>query len=71
MPRITQKTAGGGCDDDHCPATWATSDPETTGITIKLPQPGDDLSTMGQDVPGEITGFVPTALLRAWASGQQ
>lgn len=73
MPEITRKTAGGGggCNDDHCPATWETTDPEVTGITIRLPGPGDDLATAGPDVPGEITGFVPTALLRDWASGQR
>ena len=70
MPKITRKTAGDGCSDDHCPATWQTSDPETTGITIRLPLPGDDLTVTGPDTPGEITGFIPTALLRAWASGQ-
>lgn len=69
MPKITRKTAG--CEDRSCPATWATDDPEQTGITIKLPHPGDDLTEAGPDVPGEITGFIPTALLRAWASGQQ
>jgi hypothetical protein len=70
MAQITRKTAG-GCDDRSCPATWETDDPEQTGITIRLPGPGDDLTAAGSDVPGEITGFVPTALLRAWASGQQ
>jgi hypothetical protein len=71
VPKITHKTAGDGCDDDHCPAIHPTDDPEVAGITIRLPQPGDDLTAVGPDVPGEITGFVPTALLRAWASGQQ
>jgi hypothetical protein len=70
MARITRKMAG-GCEDRSCPALWQTDDPELTGVTIRLPQPGDDLTTAGQDVQGEITGFVPTALLRDWASGQQ
>ena len=70
MARITRKISS-DCEDRTCPATWETSDPETTGITIRLPQPGDDLTVAGQDAPGEITGFVPTALLRAWASGQR
>ena len=70
MARITRKISG-DCEDRTCPATWETSDPETTGITIRLPQPGDDLTVAGLDAPGEITGFVPTALLRKWASGQR
>ena len=70
MARITRKISS-DCEDRTCPATWETSDPETTGITIRLPQPGDDLTVAGLDAPGEITGFVPTALLRAWASGQR
>ena len=69
MVRITRKTAGGGdCQGDHCPATYETDDPELTGITIQLAGPGDELTTAGSDVPGEITGFVPTALLRDWAA---
>jgi hypothetical protein len=67
MAQITRKTAG-DCADRSCPAVWETDDPEQTGITIRLAGPGD--TTAGPDVPGEITGFVPTALLRAWASGQ-
>jgi hypothetical protein len=70
VARITRKI-GGSCEDRSCPATWETSDPETTAITIRLPQPGDDLTVAGPDAPGEITGFVPTALLHAWASGQR
>lgn len=69
MPRITRKTAG--CEDRSCPATWETDDPAVTGITIRLPQPGDDLTGAGPDVPGEVTGFVPTSVLRDWASGLQ
>jgi hypothetical protein len=68
VARITKKI-GSSCEDRTCPATWETSDPETTGITIRLPQPGDDLTVAGPDAEGEVTGFVPTELLRAWASG--
>lgn len=68
MAQIIRKTAG-GCADRSCPAIWETDDPETTGVTIRLPGTGDSVTTA--DVPGEITGFVPTALLRDWASGQQ
>jgi hypothetical protein len=71
MPKITRKSAGGGCSDDHCPAIHPTDDLTETGITIRLPGPGDDLTAVGPDVPGEITGFIPTAILRAWASEQQ
>ena len=70
MTVITRKIAG-GCADKNCPALSETDDPEITAVTVRLPGPGDDLTAAGPDAAGEVTGFIPTALLRAWASGQQ
>jgi hypothetical protein len=69
MPRITKQTAG-DCAGRDCPKTWDTTDPEMIGIRIKRPGPADDLTAAGETPAGEFTGFVPRALLRAWASAQ-
>ena len=71
MPRtITTKTAG-GCEDRSCPATWDTTDPDWVGIRIKRPEAADDLSAAGETPADELTGFIPRAVLDAWASGQR
>jgi len=71
MRKITQKTAGGGCADRSCPATWDTSDPDWVGIRIKRPEADDDLTAAGPTPGDELTGFIPRAILADWASGQQ
>lgn len=68
--KITIKTAG-GCEDRSCPATFDTTDPDWVGIRIKLPETDDDLSEAGETPGDEVTGFIPRAVLDAWASGQQ
>jgi hypothetical protein len=68
MARITRKI--GSCEDRSCPALWETDDPELTAIQGALPA-GDDLEAAGQIPAHEGVVFVPTALLRAWASRQQ
>jgi hypothetical protein len=69
MPRITKKIVGEDCEDRTCPALWATDDPELTGVQGALPA-GDDLGAAAGKVPAhEGILFVPTALLRDWASG--
>jgi hypothetical protein len=69
MAKITRKI-GGGCADRSCPEVYETDDPEIMAVTVTLPGPGDNLSAAGPDATGEVTGFIPTARLRAWASGQ-
>jgi hypothetical protein len=68
MARITKKISN--CEDRSCPALWETDDPELTGIQGTLPM-GDDLQAAGEIPAHEGILFVPTALLRAWASGQR
>jgi hypothetical protein len=71
MPRkITRKTAG-NCEDKTCPAVWDTTDPDWVGIRIKRPDLTDDLTAAGETPADEMTGFIPRAILDAWASGQQ
>ena len=68
MARITRKISD--CEDRTCPALWETDDPELTGIQGALPA-GDDLQAAGEIPAHEEIVFVPTALLRAWASRQR
>ena len=69
MARITKKIVG-VCEDRTCPALWATDDPELTGVQGALPT-GDDLGVVGKVPAHEGILFIPTALLRDWASGQR
>ena len=41
------------------------------GIRIKRPEAADDLSQAGETPADELTGFIPRAVLDAWASGQR
>jgi hypothetical protein len=68
VARITRKIID--CEDRSCPALWETDDPELTAIQGTLPA-GDDLQAAGQIPAHEGILFVPTALLRAWASRQR
>ena len=68
VARITRKIID--CEDRTCPAVWETDDPELTGIQGILPA-GDDLRAAGEIPADEGILFIPTALLRAWASGQR
>ena len=69
MARITKKIVG-VCEDRTCPALWATDDPELTAVQGALPA-GDDLGAAGKVPAHEGILFIPTALLRDWASGQR
>ena len=68
MARITRKISN--CEDRTCPALWETDDPQMTGIQGALPA-GDDLGAAGEIPAHEGIVFVPTALLRDWASRQR
>ena len=68
VARITRKISD--CEDRTCPALWETDDPELTGIQGTLPA-GDDLQAAGEIPAHEGILFVPTALLRDWASRQR
>jgi hypothetical protein len=68
VARITRKISD--CEDRTCPALWETDDPELTGIQGTLPA-GDDLQAADEIPAHEGILFVPTALLRAWASRQR
>jgi hypothetical protein len=68
MARITTRLSS--CEDRSCPALWETDDPELTAIQGALPA-GDELQAAGEIPAHEGIVFIPTALLRDWASGQR
>ena len=63
MTHLTRKISGGGCQGDHCPAVWETSDPSVLAVQGSLPEAAS-LDAAGQVPAGEGVVLIPAALLR-------
>lgn len=70
MVRVTKKIAGDGCQGDHCPAVWGTTDPAWAVIQGMKPEAGS-LEAAGEIPASEGMLLIPTELLRDWAARQQ